>query len=55
MYNAQNGVLNDFSAFHIGLIASIVTCLLMTGIVVVKQENLELRYLSIMNIVSKEC
>ena len=44
MYNAQNGVLNHFSAFHIGLIASIVTLFIgMTGIVVVKLRELRVK------------
>ena len=44
MYNAQNGVLNHFSAFHIGLIASIVTLSIgMTGIVVVKLRELRVK------------
>ena len=44
MYNAQNGVLNHFSAFHIGLIASIVTLFIgVTGIVVVKLRELRVK------------
>ena len=44
MYNAQNGVLNHFSAFHIGLIASIVTLFIgLTGIVVVKLRELRVK------------
>ena len=44
MYNAQNGVLNHFSAFHIGLIASIVTLFIgMTGIVIVKLRELRVK------------
>ena len=44
MYNAQNGVLNYFSAFHIGLIASIVTLFIgLTGVVVVKLRELRVK------------
>ena len=44
MYNAQNGVLNHFSAFHIGLIASIVTLFVgLTGVVVVKLRELRVK------------
>ena len=44
MYNAQNGVLNYFSAFHIGLIAAIVTLFVgLTGVVVVKLRELRVK------------
>ena len=44
MYNAQTGVLNYFSAFHIGLFAFIVTLAVgLTGIVVVKLRELEVK------------
>jgi SSS family solute:Na+ symporter len=44
MYNAQTGVLNHFSAFHIGLFAFIVTLAVgLTGIVVVKLRELEVK------------
>ena len=44
MYNSQTGVLNHFSAFHIGLFAFIVTLAVgLTGIVVVKLRELEVK------------
>ena len=44
MYNSQTGVLNHFSAFHIGLFAFIVTLLVgLTGVVVVKLRELEVK------------
>ena len=44
MYNAQTGVLNHFSAFHIGLFAFIVTLAVgLTGVVVVKLRELEVK------------
>ena len=44
MYNAQNGVLNHFSAFHIGFIALVVTLFVgLTGIVVVKLRELRVK------------
>ena len=44
MYNAQTGVLNYFSAFHIGLLAFIVTLAVgLTGAVVVRLRELEVK------------
>ena len=44
MYNAQTGVLNHFSAFHIGFFALIITLAVgLTGVVVVKLRELEVK------------
>jgi len=44
MYNSQTGVLNHFSAFHIGLFAFIVTLTVgLTGTVVVKLRELQVK------------
>ena len=44
MYNSQQGVLNHFSAFHIGLLACIVTFFIgFTGLVVVKLRELRVK------------